>query len=105
MPSLAELREKLKESQEESKKTSESQEKKIISGEKIPITKPKTRPKKIQTCPECNKKNKLSGDKDMNRQELIQWFQDFVSENEKNLPLDWLRGQKLSFESVNEMRK
>jgi len=41
----------------------------------------------------------------MNKQEIISWFRDFLSENEKTLPLDWLRGEKLSFESVNEMRK
>ena len=41
----------------------------------------------------------------MNRHELIQWFQSFLLNNEENLPLDWLRGQKLTFESVNEMKK
>ena len=63
------------------------------------------KPKKAKICPTCYKKNKIFGEKTMNRNELIQWFRDFVSENEENLPLDWLRGQKLTFESVNEMRK
>jgi len=60
---------------------------------------------KIKTCPTCDKRTKISGEKSMNKQEIISWFRDFLSENEKTLPLDWLRGEKLSFESVNEMRK
>ncbi|KKL46783.1 hypothetical protein LCGC14_2342140 [marine sediment metagenome] len=80
-------------------------EKKNVPGEKAFVSEPKMKPKKTKICPTCNKRHKIFGEKTMNRHDLIQWFQDFVSENEKNLPLDWLRGQKLSFETVNEMRK
>ncbi len=41
----------------------------------------------------------------MDKNTIIQWFQAFLIENKDHLPLDWLRGQKLSLESVNEMRK
>lgn len=40
----------------------------------------------------CYKRNKIFGEKTMNRHELIQWFQFFLLNNEENLPLDWLRG-------------
>ena len=90
---------------EESKKIPDSQDEKIIPGEKISVSELKMKPKKTKICPTCNKINKIFGEKDMNRHELIHWFQDFLKENEENLPLDWLRGEKLSFESVNEMRK
>ena len=96
---------------EESKKAPDEkiihdiQDEKIVPGEKAFVSEPKMKPKKTKICPTCNKRHKIFGEKTMNRHDLIQWFQDFVSENEKNLPLDWLRGQKLSFETVNEMRK
>ena len=97
---------------EESKKTPDkekipdSQDEKIVPGEKkVSVSKPDLKPKKTKICPTCNKRNKIFGEKTMNRHVLIQWFQKFLAENKENLPLDWLRGQKLTFESVNEMRK
>ena len=111
MPSLAELMKQNLKLQEESKKTPDkeiipdSQDEKIVPGEKVSVSKPKMKPKKTKSCPTCNKINKIFGEKTMNRYDLIQWFQKFLGENEENLPVDWLRGQKLSFESVNEMRK
>ena len=50
-------------------------------------------------------KQKIFGDKDMDKEEIIIWFKDFISKNQKQFTLDWLRGQKLSFEAVNEVRK
>lgn len=88
--------------------------KKIEDSKKTPDTKitpeitkiyKKSKTQKFKICPTCNKRHKITGEKTMNRHELIFWFQDFLSENEENLPLDWLRGEKLGFESVNEMRK
>ncbi len=37
----------------------------------------------------------------MNKDEIIQWFTTFIN----NFTLDWFRGQKLTFESIHEMRK
>ena len=51
------------------------------------------------------KRLKILGDKDMDKREIINWFKDFISKNQKQFTLDWLRGQKLSFEAVNEVRK
>lgn len=33
------------------------------------------------------------------------WLTDYIIENKDNFVLDWLRGQKLTFETVNEIRK
>lgn len=41
----------------------------------------------------------------MNKNEIIDWFTKYLVENKEHFTLDWLRGQKLSFESVYEMRK
>lgn len=116
MPSLRELaKQKLAEREvkkkiEDSKKAQEIKPKKVIIPgiEKIPeVLKKakKTKTQKFKICPKCDKRQKIIGEKDMNRHEMIQWFQTFLIENETNLPSDWLRGQKLTFESVNEMRK
>ena len=112
MPSLAELRKQKLKDQKESK--TQSEEKIIPESEKISAAenlsgvrkdfKSIARPKE-KNCPSCNKRNKIIGEKLMNKNDIINWFQVFLDENEKNLPLDWLRGQKLTFESVNEMRK
>jgi len=56
-------------------------------------------------CPICNKKYKITQDKNMNKDEIIQWFTTFINRNKDNFTLDWLRGQKLTFESIYEMRK
>ena len=41
----------------------------------------------------------------MNKDTIIDWFTKYLTENKQTFTLDWLRGQKLTFESVNEMRK
>jgi len=56
-------------------------------------------------CPICNKKYKITQDKNMNKDEIIQWFTTFINRNKDNFTLDWLRGQKLTFEGIFEMRK
>lgn len=56
-------------------------------------------------CLTCNKRHKITQDKSMNKNEIIDWFTKYLVENKEHFTLDWLRGQKLSFESVYEMRK
>lgn len=51
------------------------------------------------------KPKKITGDKNLNKSKMIQWLKDYMEENKDNFTLDWLRGQKLTYESVNEMRK
>ncbi len=41
----------------------------------------------------------------MNKDTIIDWFKKYIAENEQRFTLDWLRGQKLTFESIYEMRK
>jgi len=53
----------------------------------------------------CSKRIKITQDKSMNKDEIIQWFSLFINRNKDNFTLDWLRGQKLTFESSYEMRK
>ncbi len=64
-----------------------------------------TIPKTNNICPKCNKRIKITQDKSMNKDEIIQWFTTFINRNKDNFTLDWLRGQKLTFESIYEMRK
>jgi len=59
----------------------------------------------IDICSTCNKRYKIIQDKYMNKDTIIDWFRKYLTKNEQNFTLDWLRGQKLTFESVNEMRK
>jgi len=59
----------------------------------------------IDICPTCNKKYKITQDKSMNKDSIVDWFTKYLTENKQNFTLDWLRGQKLTFESVKEMRK
>ena len=59
----------------------------------------------IEICPSCNKRYKITQDKSMNKDSIIDWFIKYLTKNKQNFTLDWLRGQKLTFESVNEMRK
>ena len=56
-------------------------------------------------CTACNKRHKITQDKSMNKDTIIDWFKSYLIKNKQNFTLDWLRGQKLTFESVNEMRK
>ena len=59
----------------------------------------------IDICPTCNKRYKITQDKSMNRDTIIDWFTKYLTENKQNFTLDWMRRHKLTFESVNEMRK
>jgi len=68
------------------------------------ITHP-TIPKTINISPKCNKRSKIAQDKSMNKDEIIQWFTTFINRYKDNFTLDWLRGKKLTFESICEMRK
>ena len=64
-----------------------------------------TIPKTNNICPKCNKRSKITQDKSMNKDEIIQWFTTFINRKKDSFTLDWLRGQKLTFESIYEMRK
>jgi len=64
-----------------------------------------TKDNTIDICPMCNKRTKITQDKSMNKDEIIQWFSIFINRKKDNFTLDWLRGQKLTFESIYEMRK
>lgn len=104
MPSLAELMKQKLKDQEGSK--TQYEEEILPEIEKVSAAKKRLDAKsKIKICPTCDKRKKIPGEKSMSKHEIISWFQGFLAENEKTLPLDWLRGEKLSFESVNEMRK
>ena len=50
-------------------------------------------------------RKKIFQDKDMNKEEIINWISRFIKENEKQYTLDFLRGQKLIYETINEVRK
>ena len=56
-------------------------------------------------CPECKRRLKITGEKEMNKDQMIEWFKNYISENKENYTADWLRGIKLTFESVCEIRK
>ena len=60
---------------------------------------------KDKICPTCNKKHTIFQNKNMDKNEIINWFIKYLVENKNHFMLDQLRGQKLTFESVNEMRK
>lgn len=45
----------------------------------------------IDICSICNKRNKITQDKNMNKDEIIQWFTTFINRNKDNFTLDWLR--------------
>ena len=59
--------------------------------------------KKVSKSKKTSKK--IVGDKILNKNQMIHWFKEYIEENQNSFTLDWLRGQKLTFESVNEMRK
>lgn len=73
------------------------QEESITPGEKIKIS---IKEPDTETKPKI-----IFGDKKLNKNQMILWFKEYVEKNRDNYTLDWLRGQKLTFESVNEMRK
>lgn len=51
------------------------------------------------------KEFKVIGDKKLSRKEMIEWLVNYLKENEEYLKLDWLRGQKYSYESIVNLRK
>ena len=51
------------------------------------------------------KPKKILGDKDFDKDQMIPYLSKYLEENKANFTLDWLRGIKMTFESVNEMRK
>lgn len=91
MPKLSDLKE-IYGIEEKPKKVSLGFGHSKISKEPIYLTKPK--PTK-----------KILGDKDLNKNEIVDYITDYVKKNKDTFTLDWLRGQKLTFESVFEMRK
>ena len=52
-----------------------------------------------------NSKRKVTGDKLLNKPQMLEWFIKLLQEKGDIFTLDYLRGQKLNFESVYEMRK
>lgn len=68
-------------------------------------SKPKPTPTRKVVSKSIVKTKKISGDKDMDKGEIINWISRFIKENEKQYTLDFLRGQKLIYETINEMRK
>ena len=72
-------------------------EPKVTPGEKTKI---------LEKEPDIETKPKrILGDKKLSKNQMILWFKEYIEKNRENFTLDWLRGQKLTFESVNEMRK
>ncbi len=49
-------------------------------------------------------KKVIIGDKDLNKNQIADYLADYILENKDNFTLDWLRGQKLTFESVKERK-
>lgn len=77
---------------------------KFGTSKKSPEEKPEISEKKTEIKP-IPKKRKITGDKGFNKEEICDYIAHYIIENKDNFTLDWLRGQKLTFESVNEMRK
>lgn len=68
-----------------------------------PVSKSIMRPK-LEIKPKV-KRERIVGDKNMNKEEIINWISEFIKKNEKQYTLDFLRGQKLIYKTINEMRK
>ncbi len=49
-------------------------------------------------------KKVIIGDKDLNKDQISDYLANYILENKDNFTLDWLRGQKLTFESVKERK-
>ncbi len=88
------LLEKALRSQEKEKKPKKPVETPVKPVIIKPIKSKPTTPRKV-----------ITGDKDMNKSQLVDWFTKFIKENQDNFTTDWLRGTKLTFECVNEIRK
>ncbi len=101
------LLERAKQKLEESKKVrlieSDKHDKKVIPGEDDQKVEPSQLSKKVSKPKKTPKK--ILGDKILNKDQMIQWLKEYIEKNQNNFTLDWLRGQRLTFESVNEMRK
>ena len=80
----------------------EPKRKKIEEGSVPRIAKAKL---KVKDLTKTKPKKRIIGDKTSDKNQIINWFIKFLQRNKDNFPLDWLRGQKLTFESVNEVRK
>lgn len=63
---------------------------------KIEDLKPPKPPKQVK---------KIVGDKELNKKQMIDWFIDLFKDKGNIFTLDYLRGQRQSFEAVYEMRK
>ena len=69
-------------------------------------------PAKIKISPKIAKKpiikqefKQILGDKELNKIQICDYIAKYLVENKQNYTLDWLRGMKLTFEAVNEIRK
>lgn len=67
----------------------------------LPKLKPPKTPKLIKPI----KKAKITQDKKMDKNEIVVWLNNYITENKSLLTLDFLRSQKLILESLVEMRK
>ena len=79
--------------------------------EKMKLAREKLQEKEIIVKPEViipektKKTKRITGDKLLNKSQMIEWFTKLLQEKGDTFTLDYLRGQKLNFESVYEMRK
>ena len=85
---------------ERMKQLKEEQEKKFQDKKSITIKK-----KEIKEQQSSRSYKRIPGDKDLNKEEICNYLANLILTNKDNFTLDWLRGQKLTFDSVNEMRK
>ncbi len=81
--------------------------KKSMESKKETVQEVKKKPEPIKIIGKKLKKTKrkITGDKLLNKSQMIEWFTKLLQEKGDIFTLDYLRGQKLNFESVYEMRK
>ncbi len=58
-----------------------------------------------EVCHNCDKRLFISQDKEMTKNGIVLWLKKFIEHNKNKITLDFLRSQKLIFESIVEMRK
>ncbi len=68
-----------------------------VKTDEKPVTKTEKKPAK--------KPKRIVGDKEFKKKQMSNYLAKYILENQDNFTLDWLRGQKLTYECVNEMRK
>lgn len=68
-----------------------------------PIVEPEISPLEESKLP--SKRKKITGDKTLDKNQMIEWFLELFKQSGNKFTLDYLRGQKQNFESVFEMRK